>query len=175
MKKRLHIDIETYSPEALADCGVHRYAAHPEFRILLFAYAMDDARVTVIDLASGGTLPAPVRRALTDPNIVKVAHNATFERTCIGAVLGQTLDPHQWECTMIQCARCGLPLSLGEAAKALGLDAQKMTEGKALIKKFCTPHEPTLLSPGERVMPSDDPKGWATFKEYCRMDVEVER
>ena len=175
MKKRLHIDIETYSPEALADCGVHRYAAHPEFRILLFAYAMDDARVTVIDLASGGTLPAPVRRALTDPNIVKVAHNATFERTCIGAMLGQTLDPHQWECTMIQCARCGLPLSLGEAAKALGLDAQKMTEGKALIKKFCTPHEPTLLSPGERVMPSDDPKGWATFKEYCRMDVEVER
>ena len=175
MKRRLHIDIETYSPEALADCGVHRYAAHPEFRILLFAYAVDDAPVTVIDLASGVTIPAPIRRALTDPKIVKVAHNATFERTCIGAMLGTTLDPHQWECTMIHCARCGLPMSLGEAAKALGLEAQKMTEGKALIKKFCTPHEPTLLSPGERVMPSDDPKGWETFKEYCRMDVEVER
>ena len=175
MKKRLHIDIETYSPEALADCGVHRYAAHPEFRLLLFAYAVDDAPVTVIDLASGVTIPAPIRRALTDPKIVKVAHNATFERTCIGAMLGTTLDPHQWECTMVQCARCGLPMSLGEAAKALGLEAQKMTEGKALIKKFCTPHEPTLLSPGERVKPSDDPKGWETFKEYCRMDVEVER
>ena len=175
MQRRLHIDIETYSPEALADCGVHRYAAHPDFRILLFAYAVDDAPVTVIDLASGVTIPAPIRRALTDPKIVKVAHNATFERTCIGAMLGTTLDPHQWECTMIQCARCGLPMSLGEAAKALGLEAQKMTEGKALIKKFCTPHEPTLLSPGERVMPSDDPKGWETFKEYCRMDVEVER
>lgn len=175
MQRRLHIDIETYSPEALADCGVHRYAAHPEFRILLFAYAVDDAPVTVIDLASGVTIPAPIRRALTDPKIVKVAHNATFERTCIGAMLGTTLDPHQWECTMIQCARCGLPMSLGEAAKALGLEAQKMTEGKALIKKFCTPHEPTLLSPGERVKPSDDPKGWETFKEYCRMDVEVER
>ena len=175
MQRRLHIDIETYSPEALADCGVHRYAAHPEFRILLFAYAVDDAPVTVIDLASGVTIPAPIRRALTDPKIVKVAHNATFERTCIGAMLGTTLDPHQWECTMIQCARCGLPMSLGEAAKALGLEAQKMTEGKALIKKFCTPHEPTLLSPGERVKPSDDPKGWETFREYCRMDVEVER
>ena len=175
MKKRLHIDIETYSPEALADCGVHRYAEHPEFMILLFAYAMDEGPVTVIDLASGVTLPAPIRRALTDPDIVKVAHNATFERTCIGAMLGQTLDPHQWECTMVQCARCGLPLSLGEAAKALGLEVQKMTEGKALIKQFCTPHEPTLLSPGERVKPSDDPKAWQTFKDYCRMDVEVER
>ena len=175
MKKRLHIDIETYSPEALADCGVHRYAAHPEFMILLFAYAVDDGPVTVIDLASGVTIPAPIRRALTDPDIVKVAHNATFERTCIGAMLGQTLDPHQWECTMIQCARCGLPMSLGEAAKALGLEVQKMTEGKALIKQFCTPHEPTLLSPGERVKPSDDPKAWQIFKDYCRMDVEVER
>ena len=175
MKKRLHIDIETYSPEALADCGVHRYAAHPEFMILLFAYAVDDGPVTVIDLASGVTIPAPIRRALTDPDIVKVAHNATFERTCIGAMLGQTLDPHQWECTMIQCARCGLPMSLGEVAKALGLEVQKMTEGKALIKQFCTPHEPTLLSPGERVKPFDDPKAWQIFKDYCRMDVEVER
>lgn len=168
---RLHIDIETYSPEALADCGVHRYAAHPDFRILLFAYAFGDNPVTVIDLASGVSLPAPVRRALTDPKITKVAHNATFERTCIGAMLGTTLDPHQWECTMIQCARCGLPLSLGEAAKALGLEAQKMTEGKKLIKQFCTYHE----APTGPMRPCDDPKGWETFKEYCRMDVEVER
>ena len=172
---RLHIDIETYSPEALADCGVHRYAAHPDFRILLFAYAFGDNPVTVIDLASGVTLPAPVRRALTDPKITKVAHNATFERTCLSVMLGQQLETEQWECTMVQCARCGLPMSLGEAAKSLKLEAQKMTEGKALIKKFCTPHEPTLLSKGERVLPSDDPKGWETFKEYCRMDVEVER
>lgn len=175
---RLHIDIETYSPEALADCGVHRYAAHPDFRILLFAYAFGDNPVTVIDLASGVSLPAPVRRALTDPKITKVAHNATFERTCIGAMMGQQLDPEQWECTMTQCARCGLPLSLGEAAKALGLEAQKMTEGKKLIKQFCTYHEaPAGLfgSQGGPMQPNDDPKGWETFKEYCRMDVEVER
>ena len=143
MKKRLHIDIETFSGESLADCGVHRYAEHPDFRILLFAYAFDDAPVTVIDLAQGVTLPAPVRRSLTDPNVVKVAHNATFERTCIGRMLGTTLHPGQWECTMIQCARCGLPLSLGDAAKVLGLEVQKMTEGKKLIKQFCVPHEVT--------------------------------
>ena len=175
MGRRLHIDIETYSPEALADCGVYRYAEHPDFRILLFAYAFDDAPVTVLDLASGCTLPAPVMRSLTDPGVVKVAHNAAFERTCLGRMLGRRLDPSQWECTMVQCARCGLPLSLEEAAKVLGLDAQKMTEGKDLIKKFCTPHDATLLSEGERVMPSDDPQGWETFKRYCGMDVEVER
>lgn len=176
-KRRLHIDIETYSGESLADCGVHRYAEHPDFRILLLAYAFDDAQVTVIDLASGVSLPAPVRRALTDPQIVKVAHNATFERACIGRMLGQVLDPSQWECTMVQCARCGLPLSLGEAAKVLGLDAQKMTEGKALIKKFCTPHAcgGSLFENDSRIRPESAPDEWATFKEYCRMDVEVER
>ena len=175
MTRRLHIDIETYSGESLADCGVHRYAEHPEFQILLFAYAFDEAPVTVMDLAQGATLPAPVLRALTDPKVVKVAHNATFERTCIGRMLGKELDPLQWECTMAQCARCGLPLSLGEAAKALGLEVQKMTEGKKLIKQFCLPHEATLLGGSERVLPTDDLKGWQTFKDYCRMDVEVER
>ena len=176
-KRRLHIDIETYSGESLADCGVHRYAEHPDFQILLLAYAFDDAPVTVIDLASGVSLPAPVRRALTDPQIVKVAHNATFERACIGRMLGQVLDPSQWECTMVQCARCGLPLSLGEAAKVLGLDAQKMTEGRALIKKFCTPHAcgGSLFENDSRIRPESAPDEWATFKEYCRMDVEVER
>ena len=174
--KRLHIDIETYSPEPIADSGVYRYAEHPDFRILLFAYAFDDAPVVVLDLSEGQTtLPAPVRRALTDKNITTVAHNATFERVCIGRMLGIQLDPSQWECTMIQCARCGLPMSLGEAAKVLGLQVQKMTEGKELIKKFSIPHAPTLLTAGDRVRSCDDPKSWATFKEYCRMDVEVER
>lgn len=177
MRRRLHIDIETYSPEALADCGVYRYAEHPDFRILLFAYAFDDAPVTVIDLASGMTLPAPVRRSLTDPDVTKVAHNATFERVCIGRMLGQTLDPSQWECTMVQCARCGLPMGLGDAAKVLGLEVQKMTEGKALIKKFCTPQssQAGLFEARTRILPEDYPDDWETFRTYCRKDVEVER
>lgn len=175
MKKRLHIDIETYSGESLADCGVHRYAEHPDFKVLLLAYAFDDMPVTVLDLSEGLGLPAPVKRALTDPGVIKVAHNATFERVCLSRHLGVALDPQQWECTMVQCARCGLPLSLGDAAKALGLEAQKMTEGKKLIKLFCLPAPATLLSEGGRVRRDDDPKSWKTFKEYCRMDVEVER
>ena len=173
--KRLHIDIETYSGESLADCGVHRYAEHPDFKVLLFAYAFDDQPVTVLDLSEGQRLPAPVLRSMTDPNVIKVAHNATFERVCLSRHLGIQLNPSQWECTMAQCARCGLPLSLGEAAKVLDLDFQKMTEGKKLIKLFCTPQPATLLSEGGRVRAAEDPKSWATFMEYCRMDVVVER
>ena len=177
MNRRLHIDIETFSPEPLADCGVYRYAEHPDFRILLFAYAMDDAPVVVIDLASGVTIPSPIMRALKDPNITKVAHNAAFERTCLSRMLGTQLHPGQWECTMVQCARCGLPMSLGEAAKVLGLEAQKMAEGKALIKKFCTLQDARggLFDTPGRCLPEDAPKDWETFKAYCRMDVEVER
>ena len=175
MTRKLHIDIETYSGESLADCGVHRYAEHPDFKVLLFAYAFDDQPVTVLDLSEGTKLPAPVLRSLTDPDVIKVAHNATFERVCLSRMLGQRLEPSQWECTMIQCARCGLPLSLGDAAKALGLEVQKMTEGKKLIKLFCLPAPATRLSEGGRVRRDDDPKSWETFKEYCRMDVEVER
>lgn len=173
--RRLHIDIETYSGESLADCGVHRYAEHPDFKVLLLAYAFDDQPVTVLDLSEGLSLPAPLRRSLTDPGVIKVAHNATFERVCLSRHTGLALSPSQWECTMAQCARCGLPLSLGEAAKALDLEVQKMTEGKRLIKLFCTPQPATLLSEGGRVRAADDPKSWETFKEYCRMDVEVER
>lgn len=174
-KRRLHIDIETYSGESLADCGVHRYAEHPDFKVLLLAYAFDDQPVTVLDLSEGLSLPAPLRRSLTDPGVIKVAHNATFERVCLSRHTGLTLLPSQWECTMAQCARCGLPLSLGEAAKALDLEVQKMTEGKRLIKLFCVPQPATLLSEGGRVRAADDPKSWETFKEYCSMDVEVER
>ena len=110
--RRLHIDIETYSGESLEDCGVHRYAEHQDFKVLLFAYAFDDLPVTVLDLSEGLSLPAPVRRAMTDPGVTKVAHNATFERVCLSRHLGVQLDPAQWECTMAQCARCGLPLKL---------------------------------------------------------------
>ena len=179
---RLHIDIETYSPEPIAETGNYRYAMHPDFRILLVAWAFDDEPVCVCDLASGGKLPGCVLNALVDPDVVKVAHNAVFERVCLSMHLRSTglvpadfwLDPEEWDCTMVRCARAGLPLSLAEAGAALGLEQQKMKEGKALIKKFCTPQKAGGLV-GDRILPADDPEGWATFKEYCRRDVEVER
>ena len=179
---RLHVDIETYSPVSIADCGNYKYAMHPDFRILLVAYAFDDEPVSIVDLASGETMPARLLNALVDPDIVKVAHNAVFERVCFTMMLrsqglipaGDWLDADEWDCTMVRCARAGLPLSLAGAGEALGLQEQKMKEGKALIKKFCTPQKAGALV-GDSILPADDPQGWETFKAYCIRDVEVER
>ena len=186
--KDLHIDIETYSPEPIADAGLYRYAEHPDFEILLVAYAIDDEPTQIIDLAQGEKLPQWFMDALTDPAVRKCAHNAAFERVCFtmhlrrsGSLPGYAwLNPVQWHCTMVQCSRCGLPLSLAQAGAALGLEQQKMTEGKALIKLFCTPKATKGASGlfGEddgRNRPEDFPDKWQTFKDYCVRDVDVER
>ena len=182
---RLHIDIETFSPEPIADSGLYRYAMHPDFEILLVAYAVDDKPVKIIDLAQGEVLPEWFVNALLDEKVTKVAHNANFERVCLSVYLWKTgsrqkgsfLPAMQWHCTMVQASRCGLPLSLAGAGDALGLERQKMTEGKALIKLFCTPHKAKsgLFDEPERVMPADRPEDWQTFKDYCVRDVDVER
>ena len=183
--EKLHIDIETYSPESIADCGLYKYAMAEDFEILLIAYAWDNEPVRIIDLASGEQVPYWFIPSLVDPRYVKCAHNATFERVCFSMWLRRQgiriswLDPAQWRCTMVQCSRCGLPMSLAQAGAALGLEQQKMTEGKNLIRKFCTP-KPRRASAGifdepVRNLPSDYPDDWQTFKDYCVRDVEVER
>ena len=185
--KDLHIDIETYSPEPIADAGLYRYAEHPDFEILLVAYAIDDEPTQIIDLAQGETLPDWFIEALLSPKVRKAAHNAAFERVCLTMHLrrlgvlykNEWLLPEQWLCTMVQASRCGLPLSLAQAGAALGLEQQKMTEGKALIKLFCTPKAKTAAGLfGEddgRNHPEDFPDKWETFKAYCVRDVDVER
>jgi DNA polymerase len=184
--KRLHIDIETYSPEPIAKTGLYRYAFHEDFRILLFAYAADDGPVQIVDLAQGEALPERIVNALFDEKVTKVAHNATFERVCLSVYLWQTgtrqkgyfLPAEQWHCTMVQASRCGLPMSLKEAGAALGLEQQKMTEGKNLIKLFCVPKDKKvggIFYEGDRNLPEDFPEEWETFKAYCVRDVEVER
>ena len=178
--RTLHIDIETYSSEPIAESGVYRYAMSPDFQILLVAYAFDDDPVRICDLASGEDLPEDVLRAFFDDTI-KVAHNATFERVCFSiyfrlrGVIKDFLSPDNWRCTMVLASRCGLPLSLAMVGSALGFEKQKMSEGKNLIKVFCTPQKRTGLFNGTRILPNDRPEDWKTFKEYCIRDVEVER
>ena len=141
--KTLSIDIETFSSENLTKCGVYRYAEAPDFEVLLFGYSADGAPVKVVDLAAGETIPADVRSALTDPAVTKWAFNAQFERVCLSRYLGYTtgqyLDPSSWHCTMVWAATLGLPLSLEGVGAVLGLEKQKLKEGKDLIRYFCTP------------------------------------
>ncbi len=170
------IDIETYSSAPLPRCGVYRYCDAPDFEILLFSYAFDDEPVQTIDLARGKTLPKEVISALEDPDIIKVAYNAQFERVCLSRYLGHWLDPHQWRCTMVMAAYLTLPGRLADAAVALGTTEKKMEEGKDLIRYFSVPCKPSKTNGGRtRNLPTDAPEKWAVYRQYNAQDVETER
>ena len=175
--KTLSIDIETFSPEPLAKCGVYRYCQAPEFEVLLFGYSVDSGPVRVVDLTAGEGIPADVLAALTDPAVFKWAFNAQFERVCLsrylGYPVGQYLDPDSWYCTMVWSATLGLPLSLEGAGAVLGLEKQKLKEGKDLVRYFCTPAKVRDGSAFRR-LPADAPEKWAAFKAYNLRDVETE-
>ena len=176
MPSIMGIDIETYSSAPLPKCGVYRYCDAPDFEILLFSYAFDDAPVKTIDLAGGESLPKEVISALGDPNIIKVAYNAQFERVCLSRYLGHWLDPHQWRCTMVMAAYLTLPGRLADAAVALGTTEKKMEEGKDLIRYFSVPCKPTKTNGGRtRNLPADAPEKWAVYRQYNAQDVETER
>ena len=176
--RTLSIDIETYSSVDLIKCGVHAYAASPDFEILLFGYAFDDDPVTVIDLKCGEELPVDVLNALYDSEILKTAFIAAFERTCLHAFLGKEMPPEQWSCTAVWARELGLPSSLEQVGIVLGLpeDKQKLKTGKALIRYFSVPCKPTKTN-GQRTRnsPEHDPERWALYKEYNAGDVVAER
>lgn len=177
--KTLSIDIETYSDVPLQKTGVYRYCESPNFEILLFAYSVDNASVEVVDLACGERIPEEVLAALEDEAVIKWAFNASFERICLSRFLGyptgEYLDPESWRCSMIWSATMGLPLSLEGVGAVLGLEKQKLTEGKDLIKYFCQPCAPTKTN-GQRTRnrPFHAPDKWAAFKRYNVRDVETE-
>lgn len=177
--KTLSIDIETYSDQNLAKCGVYRYVESPVFQILLFSYSIDGSPVRIVDLACGEEIPDEVLSALTDDSVIKWAFNANFERICLsrhlGYPTGDYLDPESWRCSMVWAATMGLPLSLEGVGAVLGLEKQKLTEGRELIKYFCQPCAPTKTN-GQRTrnLPAHAPEKWLAFKKYNIRDVETE-
>ena len=173
--RTLSIDIESYSDVDLSKCGVYKYALSPAFEILLFSYAVDGGGVRVVDLACGEQIPDEIISALSDTSVTKWAFNAMFERVCLSNFLGEWLEPEGWHCTMVWSATLGLPLSLESAGAALGLEKQKLTEGKDLIRYFCVPCKPTKANGGRtRNRPEHDPEKWERFKAYNLRDVETE-
>lgn len=177
--KNLEIDIETFSSANLQKSGVYRYCEAPDFEVLLFGYSVDGGEVKVVDLASGEKIPDDIADALTNPAVTKWAFNSQFERVCLSRFLGlptgKYLDPKQWRCSMVWSAYMGLPLSLEGVGAVLGLEKQKLTEGRDLIRYFCVPCQPTK-SNGNRTrnMPTDAADKWERFVAYNLRDVETE-
>ena len=173
--KSISIDIETFSSIDLKKCGVYKYAESDDFEILLFAYSVDGSDVKVIDLASGEKIPDEIISVLSDENIIKWAYNANFERICLSRYLDEWLEPESWQCTLVWGATLGLPLSLEGIGAVLGLEKQKLNEGKSLITYFCKHCSPTKTNGGRtRNLPIHDKEKWQKFKEYNKRDVEVE-
>ena len=191
----LAIDIETYSSVSLPDCGVKPYTEAPDFAVLMVAYKLDDQPTKIIDLAGGRAEPHPnlltstcdvhadilggsmpeFTRLLFNTEVIKTAYNAPFERICLAQYFGQPMPPEQWQCTMVLAATLGLPGSLAAVGEALGLDKQKLAEGKALMKYFSSPCAATKANGGRtRNLPEDAPDKWADYLRYCIRDVDVE-
>ena len=176
MGRILEMDIETFSDVDLIKCGVYAYADSPAFEVLLFAYSFDGGETRVIDLAQGEELPEEVAEAVFDGSVVKTAFNANFERTCLSKHFGRYLPPDSWHCSAVQAAVLALPRSLEDVGAVLGLDEQKMKEGKELIRYFCVPCKPTKANGGRRRnLPCHAPEKWELFKTYCMRDVDVEK
>lgn len=176
MGRTLAIDIETYSDVDLISCGVYKYSSSPHFEILLIAYSVDDEETVCIDVANGEEPPKEFIEMLFDDTVTKTAFNANFERTCFSNYYQHSFRPEAWRCTAVQAAMLALPLSLEGVGAVLGLDKQKMTEGKELIKYFCSPCKATKSNGGRtRNLPKDAPEKWRQFKTYCIRDVDVEK
>ena len=176
MGRTLAIDIETYSDVDLISCGVYKYSSSPHFEILLIAYSVDDEETVCIDVANGEEPPKEFMEMLLDDTVTKTAFNANFERICFSNYYQHSFRPEAWRCTAVQAAMLALPLSLEGVGAVLGLDKQKMAEGKELIKYFCSPCKATKSNGGRtRNLPKDAPEKWRQFKTYCIRDVDVEK
>ena len=176
MNNYLFLDLETYSDIDITKCGAYRYVESPNFQILLFAYAFNDETVQVVDITKE-KLPGCLMEALANPNIIKVSHNANFERNALKSYYGLAMPPEEWHCSMVKALTIGLPASLGMIGKAMHLpeDAQKDKAGKALIQYFCKPCKSTKSNGGRtRNLPDHDPEKWELFKSYCIQDVVTE-
>lgn len=190
--KKLSIDLETFSSVPIK-YGVYPYAESSDAEVLLFGYSINDEPVIVVDVASGEEIPDYILKALTDNSVIKWAFNASFERIFLSYWLKRNypeyfksygtsedsvsnyLSPSSWKCSMIWSAYMGLPLSLEGVGSVLGLEQQKLKEGKELIRYFCVPCKPTKVNGGRtRNMPLDAPDKWKLFKKYNKRDVEVE-
>ena len=171
----INIDIESFSSVDLSKCGVYRYASSPDFDILLFGYSVDGGDVHVVDLCQGEEIPADIVAALSDDSVIKWSYNNNFERVCLSNYFGTWFEPENWRCTMVWAAYLGLPRSLEDVGAVLGLEKQKLSEGKELIRYFCVPCKQTKANGGRtRNLPEHDREKWERFKAYNLRDVEAE-
>lgn len=168
----LWLDIETYSPADLAKAGVYKYTEHPDWRILMCSWALNDGPVQRAE-GHEAVLAIP---GLFDRKVLKIAHNASFERVNLSRLKNRKgrgrngfLPPEQFFDTAALARAWGLPASLKDFAISVGAE-EKDEAGTRLINLFSKPGRN-----GERVTGEERPEEWAAFGAYCDQDVETMR
>lgn len=171
----LLIDLETYAEADLRKVGAYRYTEDPSFRVLMAGWTaverLEDLRGMTLEQVQIATDEVTIWEVpgLFDPAVIKVAHNAQFERLALsrfmGLPQGEYMPPGQFVDTQALGALRGLPQKLELMARALGVDP-KDEAGTALINFFSKPNRR-----GERNLPEDHPEKWEEFCRYCRQDV----
>ena len=162
---KLYIDLETYCAVDLKRAGAYRYAEDPTFEILMCAWSSDGETV---HLAQGEDEIAQIP-GLFDPDVLKIAHNASFERVCLSALagfpVGEYLPIDSFFDTQALAGERGYRQKLEWLAPQLGA-VEKDSAGTRLINLFSKPN-----SKGVRTFASDKPKEWQEFCDYCIQDV----
>lgn len=164
----LYVDIETFSEVPLSG-GTYRYAEAAE--VMLFAWAIDDGPVSVLECDRNEKHPAELVEAWRDPCVTIVAHNVGFDRTVLRARWPNVPPLERWHCTMAQARAHGLPGSLATLGAIFGVaeDQQKQKDGKALVQLFCKPRPKN--SKLRRATRETHPEQWAQFVDYAAHDI----
>ena len=169
---RVVIDFETTSTADLKKTGARAYAEHPDTRVTVLCFAIDDDAVrTVLDFTQP---PADFVGAVKTGAVI-VAHNYGFEF----AVYHEKLVPlgwpeiqlGQWSCTMARALVAGYPASLELAGAAAGCAIQKDKSARDLMLRFARPRSLVPLTWWDQ---TDLPR-FQALCNYCSQDVLAER
>jgi DNA polymerase bacteriophage-type len=175
----LRLDFETFNEVDITDLGLDVYASDPSAEVMIagFAFDRDEPSLWSID---EGPMPRDLKAAMADPQVIKKAWNAQFERVMAQRVLRIPYDPQNpaagWRCTMFRAYHMSFIGKLDEVgAQMLMPDtALKSQRGKALINMFSMPRKPTKADPRTRWTYRTHPAEWEEFRQYCKQDVVAE-
>lgn len=161
----------------IADVGAWAYSRHPSTEVLWLSYDMRDGR-GVQSWFPWCEPPADLFDYVRNGGVVE-AHNSFFEygiwnnvftRQCGAppAPIGQFYD------TAAACSAWGLPRSLEDAAKVLGVTQQKDTATARQVKKLWMPRKATKNNPRLRYTLEHDTELHMMNGSYCEQDVRTE-
>lgn len=174
MKTRMHLDYEFKSELDVTEVGTNLYAAHPSTTLLMASYKFNDDRTQQWVPAEGEPMPAEFRDGMTDPNVIKIAFNASFERITSRDVLGIETDYTDWRCSMALSYMYSFMGGLDDVGSQISATYQKSPKGKQLIKTFCGRNKPTKNQPFVWRDQHSDPELWEEFKAYNVRDTDAE-